>query len=219
MNLKQTRMIKFDKETNECRLVPYICTCPNCLLGLFDDCQFGYFKNLVLKKKLNGNLINIPEPEPAPQVQNSFSMDYPVEYNYLNNLRQLPVSEASNSPRSIDEMSSSEFIQLPIPTFRDDTSSEEETPVNHHLDVDFTALESSRVLNFEWKSNDHMVAFQKGGSYFTDYVSDFYRLLDEKSTASEIGSDVRFLDLLDFQEYTKTSFKIFDYIIFDNLIF
>jgi hypothetical protein len=53
--------------------------------------------------------------------------------------------------------------------------------VNHQLDVDFTALESSRVLNFEWKSNNHMVAFQKGGSYFTDFVSDFYRLLDNKS--------------------------------------
>ena len=88
-----------------------------------------------------------------------------------------------------------------------------------NLDVDFTALESSRVLNLEWKSNDHMVAFQKGGSYFTEYVSDFYRLSDEKSEASEMGYDVRFLDLLDFQGYTKTSFKIVYNMIFDNLIF
>jgi hypothetical protein len=234
MNLKQARMIKFDKKSQECKLVPLICTCTFCLLGNFEECEFALFKNLILKKKLRENSEQISQPQPEA-AENDHFFDYPVEYDYENllnqtlgsqlsssrktlsenghfdeysvetdyehSINQSPRSQPSNSNDSLSELSSSEFI-IPLPNFGDEAGSEDDIE-HHHLDVDLTAREAANFLKTKWRTDQDTIAFNRNENYYTDTVNDFYRMMDEKCKETNRESEIRFVELYKFWNYTK----------------
>jgi hypothetical protein len=226
-------MIKFDKKSQECKLVPLICTCKFCLLGNFEDCEFALFKNLILNKKLRENLEQISQPQPEP-AENDHFFDYPVEFDYENSMNQslgsqlsrshktlsedghfneYPVKSYENlinqSPRSqpsdfndtLSELSSSEFI-IPLPNFGDEAGSKDDIE-HHHLNVDLTAREAVNFLKTKWRTDQDTIAFNKNKNYYTDTVNDFHRMMDQKCTEINRESEIRFMELYKFWNYTK----------------
>ena len=76
-------MIKFDGKAYN--LVPLVCTCRSCLLGLFQACLYKRFEKTLLRKNVVAASTNLMPETETDNETHGIGMDYPNEsYNIAN---------------------------------------------------------------------------------------------------------------------------------------
>ena len=197
-NLKEARMIKFDGKA--WHLVPLICTCELCLLGLFQKCEYDLFDDLVLTKHVvainKETKLTMKQEEVE---EDHLSMDFPNEsYNYKNISAVsadlsfeigLDSTNTSSDTIILSDIENTSIIN------RVSSSSDDVLTGNHYLKVSIDPVKADEILARWDQSRVESQHFQVKKEYYTDFVNDMFRIIDEASVSK---TDVRFVVLYQF---------------------
>ena len=191
-------MIKFDGKAYN--LVPLVCTCRSCLLGLFQACLYKRFEKTLLRKNVVAASTNLMPETETDNETHGIGMDYPNESYNIANVTDSYSDISMNSSIEplvdlLDEPSLNDTIIVSEeqPAWIDyESNSENELTMHPSLKVDLDEATARKI--FAKKTYDGFKQFNPKKEYFTDFVNDMFKLLDKVSPKMEM----RFVALFKF---------------------